>query len=465
MPRTTPINKAANNVSLVEVGGTGLTQYSGLVYEEQLRQLTGSKARKVFREMSENDPAVGAVLFAIDKLIRNVEWNVEPADDSPQAQEAADFVRECKDDMEHTWQEFISEAMSMLTFGFAPHELVYKLRGGYNHSDKSKYSKFNDNKIGWRKLPIRAQESLFRWHFDENNDVTAMEQYIIGKNKNPIIPMDKMLLFRTESRKNNPEGRSILRNAFRPWFFKKRIEEIEGIGIERDLAGLPVAYVPPRLLGKDATPEEKATLSVIKKMITNIRRDEQEGIVFPLMYDEVSGKEIFKLELLSTGGTRQFDTSKIIDRYDRRIAMTVLADFLFLGQSKVGSFALSSDKTDLFSLAIGAWLGDIAAVLNRKAVKDLMILNNIDLRVAPSFKPSDLEKNDLAKFADAIYKLVGVGALLVDEDVDNAIRTNLNLPPRKGDASSILPTNDTGFGGFGGQGARVGDGNGKKQQE
>ena len=41
------------------------------------------------------------------------------------------------------------------------------------------------------------------------------------------IPISKAMLFRTESAKDNPEGRSILRNAYRSWYFKRRIQEIE----------------------------------------------------------------------------------------------------------------------------------------------------------------------------------------------------------------------------------------------
>jgi hypothetical protein len=59
-----------------------------------------------------------------------------------------------------------------------------------------------------------------------------------------FIPIEKMLLFRTTVQRNNPEGRSMLRTAYRPWRNKKRIEEIEGVGIERDLAGLPMARIP-----------------------------------------------------------------------------------------------------------------------------------------------------------------------------------------------------------------------------
>ena len=77
---------------------------------------------------------------------------------------------------------------------------------------------------------------------------------------------------------------------------------------------------------------------------------------------------------MSTGGRRQFDTNAIIERYDTRMAMTVLADFIFLGHQSVGSFALSSDKTELFSMAIGAYL-------------DIIICEVLITRQSPSDQP------------------------------------------------------------------------------
>ena len=56
--------------------------------------------------------------------------------------------------------------------------------------------------------------------------------------------LERALHFVTKSRKNNPEGHSILRGSYRAWYFKRRIQEIEGIGLERDLAGFPVLTAP-----------------------------------------------------------------------------------------------------------------------------------------------------------------------------------------------------------------------------
>lgn len=423
MPRT----KGIPSANYSELGGTGLRQYGGYINEEFLRQIQGIKGIRTFTEMRDNDPIIGSILFIIDKLLRNVTWDVEAANKTTQAEDIASFVRECMNDMEHSWEDLISEVLSMLTYGFSIHEIVYKVRGGLETGNPQYKSKFDDNKVGWRKLPIRAQETITKWDFNESGDVVMITQTLpIGGQRE--IPASKTILFKTQSYKNNPQGRSILRNAYRPWFFKKRIEEVEGIGIERDLAGLPVAKVPASLLAYDAGVEEKATLTAIKTMISNIRRDEQEGVIFPLVYDD-QGNELYKLELLSTGGQRQFNTSEIVTRYDKRIAMTVLADFIFLGQDKVGSFALSSDKTSMFSFAIGTWIKDICSVLNRTALPALMRVNAIPIELWPSFKPGDVEKDDVSVYTEAIYKLVGVGALLPDDSVDAKIRTLLGLEP------------------------------------
>lgn len=189
------------------------------------------------------------------------------------------------------------------------------------------------------KLPIRAQETLYQWEYDDEDNLLGMTQMPPPSYNLYTIPTSKALLFRTKSRKDNPEGRSILRNAYRPWYFKRRIQEIEGIGIERDLAGLPVIHAPENLdIWNPDDPDAVRIRTDLETMVRRIRRDEMEGVVLPHGYE---------LELLSSGGSRQFDTNAVINRYDTRIAMTVLADFIFLGHQQTGSWALSSDKTEL----------------------------------------------------------------------------------------------------------------------
>ena len=249
-----------------------------------------------------------------------------------------------------------------------------------------------------------------------------------------FLPIEKCLLFRTTTKRNNPQGRSILRNAFVPWYFQKRIAEIEAIGIERDLAGMPVALVPPHLLSDNATSQETSALGEIKRIVRNIRRDEQEGIVFPLAYDPDTKQLAYDLKLLSTGGRRQFDTNAIINRYDARIAMSVLADFILLGHDKVGTQALSVSKIQLFADALETWVAGIADVINTHAVPRLMRLNGVDPALYPKLDYSTPRQVDISIIADYVSKLTGVGAILPDENLGEHLRDIAGLPQEEAEA-------------------------------
>lgn len=399
-----------------ELGSVGLERYAGQIYEEFLPELRGIRGRKVIRQMMDNDATIGSLLFAIEMLSRQVTWDITPATDSQADVEIAEFFRGALfEDMNATWPDMLSEILSFLPWGWAYFEIVYKIRDGQGGMAERR-SKFSDGKFGWRKWAIRSQESLDRWEFDETGNLLAMTQRPAPTFLSATIPVEKALLFRTTSRKGNPEGFSILRRAYASWYFKSNIQRIEGIGIERDLAGLPVAYVPPELLSTAATTDEQAILASIKELITNIRRDEQEGVVFPLSYDE-TGKERYKLQLLNTGGARQFDTDKIINRYDQRMLMAVLADFLLLGHEKVGSFALANNKTSLFSVALGAWLDAICGVINQFAIPRLMQLNVMPPESAPKLVHGDIEEWTLTELADYVQKLSAAGVPFTSPEV------------------------------------------------
>lgn len=412
-----------------QIGVVGLRESGGRIQEEFLRDLHGERGQQVYKEMSENDEIVGAVLFAIDMLIRQVDWKVQEASQEEEDIAAATFLEQCMDDMSHSWKDMISEILSMLVFGWSWHEIVYKRRVGPDESDPTKRSKYTDGLIGWRKLPTRAQETLYQWHMSDDGGIMAMEQYDTFKGIQATIPIEKSLHFVTRRRKNNPEGRSILRTAYRSWYFKKNIQNIEGIGIERDLAGLPVIWCPPSLLDCAANENDKQVLQTLKKIVTSIKRDEQEGIIMPMAYDENNNK-LFDLQLLSSGGSRQFNTSEIVSRYNQGIAMSVLADFILLGHEKVGSFALASSKTHLFSVAIGAWLDSIADTFNRYAVPRLFKLNNFKTNVdLPKLVHGDVESVDLAELGSFIGALSGAGVeLFPDTNLENHLRKQAGLP-------------------------------------
>lgn len=414
-----------------EIGRIGQKRYGGTFYEEFLRELRGKKGIETYREMAENDDTIGAILFAVEMLIRQASWNVEPGGDTPKDKEAAEFVEQCMHDMQDTWTDTISEILSFLTYGWSFHEIVYKRRMGKTRDQKTR-SKYNDGLIGWRKLPIRAQETLYQWEYDDEDNLIAMTQLPPPNYGLITIPMDKAMLFRTKSRKGNPEGRSILRNAYRSWYFKRRIQEYEGIGIERDLAGLPVFTAPEDIAIWDEDDPDMVKLRTgMEAMVQKIRVDELAGIVKP---------HGFEFELLNSGGSKQFDTNAIIQRYDTGMAMTVLADFVFLGHQQVGSFALSSDKTELFSMAIGAYLDIICETFNSQGIPQLIDVNGSHfdgITDYPKLAHGDIENADIQKLAAYIKDMTGVGILVPDDGLEDYVREAAGLPERTSDTRTI----------------------------
>lgn len=211
---------------LKEIGRIGAKRYAGHFFEEFLEELQGQRGVAVYQEMANNDCTVGAILFAIKNLCRQASWSCQAASNDEPDIEAAEFVESCLDDMNITWTDTISEILSFLTYGWSIHELVYKRRMG-RRKDPRLDSKYDDGLIGWQKLPIRSQSSLYEWEYDDEDNLVAFVQMPAPSFRIIRIPIEKCLLFRTESHKDNPEGRSILRNAYRSWYCKKKLKRLK----------------------------------------------------------------------------------------------------------------------------------------------------------------------------------------------------------------------------------------------
>jgi len=415
-------------VRFAELGTTGLKRSSGYITENPLRELQGARGRKTFSEMGEVDPVLGALLFTIDMLMRHVKWEVVPVDkNDDEAIATAAFVDSALQDLQRPFKELVSEVLSMLTYGWSSHEMVWKIRQGPLGVQPSR---FNDNRIAWERIAPRSQHSQERWILAENGDILGWVQRAEPDYRERILPMSKMLHFRTTTKNNNPEGKSILQNAYRPWYFKKNIENIQAIGVERDLAGLPTLYMPPEYLTEDADDGKKALLAAMKQMLRNVKRDEQEGLIIPRIYDE-NNNPLMELELLSTGGRRQFDTTAIIQYYDSRMAMTAMADFILLGHEIHGSFSLADNKTNMLTNALGAYMDVIADQFNRKAIPMLLRLNGMSDENPPQLTHGDVESPDLGVLGTFIQQLAGAGFEFgADSDLENFLRRAAGVPEK-----------------------------------
>lgn len=420
---------AKKNMKLVEMGRTGLTRFGGYISEEWLPELQGRKGAEIYKRMADSDAIIGGYLFAIKEIAKSVPWFAVPANSSEEGQKDAKYLESCIYDMSSPWPSTLDEILSMLIFGWSYFEKVFKIRRGPRQKDPRFHSQYNDGRIGWAKWAPRAQESLNEWIYDENTDtLIGMSQIPAPDYQERRIPLDKSLHFVTTSSKGNPEGRSTLRNARRSCYMKTNIEDLEGIGIERDLAGYPTLYIPLEVFKRE-TDKANEAYNDFMDVISNIRRDEAEGILLPAVFD-ANGNRLYEFKLLASSGTRQFDTSRVINRYDTRIALTVMADFLLLGQQKQGSYALSDTKSKMFYQSLMSLLDNIAETINTQAVPELFELNGWERDELPYLAHGKAEPVNLEALGNFLERLTNMGMVL-DDRLENHLRGIADLPLRE----------------------------------
>jgi hypothetical protein len=405
--------------------------------DEFLPKLRGLNATRTFREMKDNDPVIGAILMAFEMLLRAAEFRVEAANDSPEAEEAKLFVEQCFEDMEGTVDDFLAEVLTFLPFGFSVFEVVYKIRGGRNTSDTTRYSQFDDGRYGIQKLAPRAQWTIDRFLTDANGAITGVRQTALTLKMGSVeIPIEKLLHFRTSTINNDPSGRSILRNAFTSYHYSSHIQMIEAIAVEREMNGIPVGRIPSEYLADSATAAQQGFTNAFKKILRDVKFNDQGFILIPSdVYENDDGSKtsipMVQFDLVTAKGTRAIPTGEVILRHQQNIARSVLADFLMLGSGDKGSFALSKSKTDLFLAAAAGYTEAISSVLNRQLLTRLWELNGFDPELMPSITFGDIAPVDLAELGAFVRDIAGAGMpLFPDDDTENTIRRAAGFPEK-----------------------------------
>lgn len=381
-----------------DIGVTGLDAWSGEVRADFLREFIGKEAYKRFNEMRLNSPVIGALMAAYKNPLRAMDWpyRSEEGEDDPRLE----LLEASRKYMTHSWQQHIQEGGLFLDFGFSLFSVNYQ--------------RAEDNSVVWRQFKPLGQNTVLRWLFDDAGGVQGFIQQAPPLYKAETIDIHDLILYRVNVERNNPEGRSILRQSWFPYYYAKNISAIEAIGIERDAAGLPVIKLPQNATtGEDDTGSDAYKAAKIGR---NIRNDEQASIVLPFGWE---------LALLASAGSKQIDTDKVINRYHMLMLMSAHAQFLLLGQEGVGSYALSADQTDFFTLSVDATADIISETQTQHIIPRLLALNGHDAE-GISQEHSPAAKQSGASIAATLSQLANQLHWSMDDEA--WLRDILNMP-------------------------------------
>jgi hypothetical protein len=387
--------------------GSSAYQYRTNGWGEQanefLREWQGAaeKAKRV-NEMLRNSPIVAALRLAIELPILDIEW--QWTSDDGENDPRLELMREAWEGVR--WREHLMDALLFPFYGWSLFTLTYKADGG---------------RILWKRLKPLRHETIQRWILEGDDELTGVQQWPhLWPDE---IPLDRMLLYRYRS--TNPEGESILRPSYRSWVYVRELEQIEAIGLERHMAGFPVITAPETTDMTESddpdTPFGRAT-----QIVRNIRRDEQGGLVKPFGW-------VF--ELMSTGSSGAAETDMVINRHNKQILMSALAQFIALGMENVGALATFEGANDFFTLAINALADVVAESFTEQAAARLLALNGLEPKgIKLSHAPAG--RVEPAKVASALQSL-GEMITWTPED-ESWLRDVMRLPHKDADELEAL---------------------------
>lgn len=300
--------------------------------------------------------------------------------------------------MERTWKDFLREAMAHLDFGFYCFELIWEKR---------------DSKIYLKDLAPRIPSSIQRWKLrDGRFGIVQLLRTDEVKQYEAEIPADKLLILTNEKEGDDVTGQSILRSAYKHYYYKNGLYSIASIAAERYGVGIPVVKLPDNSGDAERTKAEE--------MAQNISSNERSFAVLP---------HGFEFEIKTPSGNPQGQAIESqVQHHNTQILMSVLATFLGLSSGDGGSFALSRDQSSFFLNVCTDVIKYMEEQIEKQVIKRLVDLNFGVQQVYPQLMHTPLGETDYQEFSGTLAALVSSNLIDVTPDMKQHVHSVFNLP-------------------------------------
>jgi len=363
--------------------------------EEIFSELQPPSGLRKFKNMEDNEPIIGGLLLRLQNIIKSAEWEV--------VGQNADIVSEQLNNIRYGISGLLGDLTSAFTFGFAICEKVWAAEEG---------------KIVLKDVKPLYQLTIMQFvdaKGEEKADQTFAEQQTMQKGT-VQIPLSKCIHFIPIPLARNPYGKSLLRSAYKPYYYKASIEASEAQGIDRSLSGLPVMTAPEGfdfVNADEASPgydeNVAATLDWAEKVVSKVRKDEMQGIVKPFGW---------LLELLKSNSTTTVNSPEIISRLNVEMAVALLQTFAINGGFASTNNSNIEEMVKDFQRNCDAWLSALAFLINREIVKDICDFNMKTDYPVLSFKK--VAGENIADLAGFVARLMSQGLLSLQKALSNS---------------------------------------------
>lgn len=399
------------STAFVEMGYASLSPFTAWTRDERVGELRDKLGIRKYYDMKRSDGTVRGALRLVKTPVMAARWFVEPASDSALDKNIAKFVEENLFERLNTpWHRILEDALLMCEYGYMPLEKVYGMDP--------------DGKIVLKKLAPRHPLDIQEWIFDSNGGPNGIVMDPTEANgwSSTYIPIEKLVVFTLEQEAGDIRGISLLRSAYKHWYYKDTLYKIDAIQKERHGIGVPIIKLP---LGYTDADKKLA-----EDLGRNMRTNERAHVVIP---------ENWTVEFAKLEG-QPVDCLTSIKHHDNRIMTNILAPFY-------EDPNVDEKSMTMFYKATRYIASTIADTFNRWVVKQLVDFN-YNRGKYPTLRARRIGENeDLRTWSFAFRNLVGTGAIIPDDDLEKFLRLELDLPAADPKTARVIATPQAAQGG------------------
>ena len=448
-----------------ELGSSGVYNNNAEIYfAESVRDLQFPHSLVTYDKMA-MDGTIASALNAVKIIANRVPIYIESYDQTNKHKKRAEFVEQCFNDMVdgETLATTIQKALTFNQYGFSILEKVFRKR-------RFKYgSKYDDNKIGIKYLPLRRQHSIteFKWDDDYrrfigvyqnattaskgtweyNSDLGRLNLKMSGNRKGDIfIPRDRFLLFKVDQSTDLPQSVSPLYNCYNGWRELQNYKDLENISASKNMNGILLGRIPEPYLAEDADEEMKKAGQKFIDGLTKVGRNEQACITLPsTRTDDQTGSLEWDVTTLSSSSSHQTAVSATVQRIQNELLQLMFADALRSGD---GANEQAKNRKSLLHTLVEIRIKEILRVINTDLIPELCRLNGWTDNKFPQYRYGEIEEMDIAVFAKAIQQVKATSMLPITPEVINRILEVLGFTYRvpsdmsKEDLKELLGVDD-----------------------
>lgn len=374
-----------------------------------------TQAVRTYDKMCATDATVDVALRAAKVPIQGATYYVQPFSDNQLDIDVAEFVEEnLFGGTTAPWLITLEEILRMFEYGFSVLEPVYEVREwspNRQMANRRKYTML-------RKLAPRPASTIKDFTYDDNGGPVNVIQNAIdasGNTKEVTIPIDKCIIFTFNKKGGDLFGKSLLRTAYKHWYYKENFYKIDAIQKERHALGVPTMGLPPEATDKD--------YDTAWELVRNVRANEEAGAVFPINY-------VFDIKW-PTG--QPINVLESIEHHDARIMLNVMGQFLLLGLSGSGSRATGGSHVDMFQKSLKFCANLVCDCMNLYLIPRLVAFNFDTGGSFPQLRVRNIgETKDTQMWASALANLASQNLLTLDFETEQWVREQIDAPFKLG---------------------------------